>query len=261
MSRPLALVTGASSGIGREFVRVLARKGYDQIIVARRLERLTALADELQPSGVMILPLKDDLREAGALQILADAVRKTGRPLDVLVNDAGLGRAGEFSDMASADIDDQMRVNMIAPTHLIRQFLPDMVTRGRGRILNVASIAGYLPGPGMAVYYATKAFVLSLSEALWQETHGTGVTVTALCPGLTHTEFHERAHQAVGRFGWMNADVVADIGVRAMLRGRRVVNAGGLNTLIAIVVHIVPHWLLLSAGHVRRTLRGFARSR
>lgn len=119
--------------------------------------------------------------------------------------------------------------------------------RRSGRILNVGSIAGYLPGPGMAIYYATKAFVLSFSEALWQETRGTGVTVTCLCPGLTHTEFHASAHQAVGRVGWMSAASVAAIGFGAMMKGQRVANAGWLNTLIAWTVHVVPHRILLWA--------------
>lgn len=143
-------------------------------------------------------------------------------------------------------------MNILALAKLTRLVLPGMLARGKGKILNVGSIAGYLPGAGMAIYYATKAFVLSFSEALWQETKGKGVTVTCLCPGLTHTEFHHNAHQAVGRIGWMSAESVAAIGYKAMTQGKRVVNAGGLNTLIAWLVRFLPRRLLLAAGQVRR---------
>lgn len=130
-------------------------------------------------------------------------------------------------------------------THLTRLFLPGMLARRQGRILNVGSIAGYLPGPIMAVHHASKAYVLSFSEALWEETRGTGVTVTALCPGPTRTEFHEVAHQPLKARNWMSADAVARIGFYAMIRGRRVVNAGWSNACIAWVVRFVPKRLLL----------------
>lgn len=233
--------------------RVLAANGYDLVIVARRIERLTAVADELkQQHGTTVWPLKIDLRQPDAAERIMHEVQNAGLTIDVLVNDAGLGRAGSFADLAWEDSEDQITVNLVALTKLTRLVLPGMLARRQGKILNVGSIAGYLPGPGMAVYYATKAFVVSFSEALWQETKGSGVTVTCLCPGLTHTEFHEQAHQAVGHVGWMSSQAVAAIGYRAMMKGRRVVNAGPLNTLIAWLVRFLPHRLLLAAGKVRR---------
>ena len=253
MSKPVALVTGASSGIGRELARVLAAQGYDLVIVARRYERLTELASELSPQhGTAVRLIKADLCDPSAPDRIMAELDQANLPIDVLINDAGLGRTDSFAQMAWPDIESQISVNIIALTHLTRLLLPGMISRKHGRILNVGSIAGYLPGPGMAIYYATKAFVFSLSEALWQETHGTGVTVAVLCPGLTHTEFHQQAHQSVGRFGWMSAASVARIGYQAMITGRRVVNAGGLNTLIAGILRLVPHRILLMAGKVAR---------
>lgn len=248
-----ALVTGASSGIGRALARVLAREGYDLVVAARRFARLTALAHELRAAyGTSVLPVQADLRDPASPSRIMDEIGRAGLTVDVLVNDAGLGRASSFAEMPQEDIDAQLAVNAVALTRLTRLVLPGMLERRKGRILNVASLASYLPGPGMAIYYATKAFVLSLSEALWEETRGTGVTVTAMCPGFTRTEFHEQAHQSVGRFGWMSAEAVAEIGYRAMLRGSRVVNAGALNALIAWIVRFVPHRFLLFAGKVRR---------
>lgn len=251
--RPIALVTGASSGIGREFARILAANGYDLFVVARRLDRLTALADELkQKHGTMVWTLQMDLRQADTPERILQEVEKVGRPIEVLINDAGLGHAGTFADMPWNEIEEQMKVNMFALANLTRLVLPKMLARKQGRILNVGSVAGYLPGPGMAIYYATKAFVISLTEALWQETQGTGVTVTCLCPGLTRSEFHQVAHMKSGKLGWMSAESVAAIGYRAMMKGQRIVNAGGINSFFAGVVRFIPHRWLLLAGKINR---------
>lgn len=252
MPKPFALVTGASSGIGRELARVLAREGYDLAIVARRTSRLRQLADELrQRYGTETICLTYDLLDKGSPQgILRDLETAGHLDIDVLVNDAGFGKYGNFAPMAWEDIAGQVKVNVLALLRLTRLVLPGMLQRRRGRILNVASLAGNLPGPGMAIYYATKAFVLSFSEALSEETQGTGVTITALSPGLTHTEFHQVAGQHGARWGWMDADRVAEIGYRSMVRGRRVVNAGWWNALAAFVIRFVPHGVLLRS--VRR---------
>lgn len=246
MEHHVALVTGASSGIGRELARTLAAAGHDLVIVARRFERLTALAAELEREfGATILPVKIDLRQPTEIENLTRRLDQEGFVVDVLVNDAGLGRAGPFAQTSWTDTIAQLQVNIIALTQLTRLVLPGMIARGQGRILNVGSIAGYLPGPNMAVYHATKAFVFSFSEALSAETRDTGVTVTVLCPGLTHTEFHAVAQQHPGRLGWMNADEVARLGYEGMIRGQRVVNAGWQNRFIAFIVRLLPHRILL----------------
>lgn len=246
MTKPFALITGASSGIGRELARVLARQGYDLVIVARRRERLEALADDLrQKHGTRTVVMVADLLEKTTSQDIMRKLEEQGIVLDILVNDAGYGRYDQFVDMSMDDIVGQVKVNVLALMSLTRLVLPGMIARRKGRILNIASLAGNLPGPGMAVYYATKAFVLSLSEALWAETRGTGVTVTAVSPGLTHTEFHNVAHQRVGPYGWMSAGAVAEIAYRAVRQGRRVVTTGRLNAFTAFIIRFVPHRILL----------------
>lgn len=191
-SRPLAVVTGASSGIGREFARLAARDGYDVVLVARRRDRLVALAHELAAAGATATPVVADLATTDGVPLVAAALASV--PVEILVNDAGVGGRGQFAverDLA-ADLG-MIQLNVTSLVHLAGRVLPGMVERGHGGILNVASIAGYLPGPGQAVYNATKAFVRSFSEALTEETRGTGVRVTALCPGPVVTEFSQRA--------------------------------------------------------------------
>ncbi len=253
MSRPVALVTGASSGIGLEFARLLAANGYDLFLVARRQDRLTTLAEELKAKyGTMVWAHDLDLTLPETPQRVIQEVEKAGLTIEVLINDAGLGHAGTFATMPWEEISEQVNLNIVALTKLTRLVLPGMLAQKKGKILNVGSIAGFLPGPGMAVYYATKAFVISLSEALWQETRGTGVAVTCLCPGLTRSEFHTVAHMKSGRLGWMNADAVAKIGYDAMVRGKRLVSAGGVNTLLSWVARFVPRRIVLLAAMVRR---------
>lgn len=187
-ARPLAVVTGASSGIGRELARIAARNGHDVVIVARRAERLEALAGELVSLGVDGMPVVADLADPAGVPTVLSAVG--GRPVDVLVNDAGVGGRGRFAVERELSADLAMvALNVTALVHLTGSFLPRMVERGSGGILNVSSIAGSLPGPGQAVYNASKAFVSSFSQALAEETRGTGVRVTALCPGPVDTEF------------------------------------------------------------------------
>lgn len=251
MGSSCALVTGASSGIGRELARILAREGHDLVIVARRLERLTALKEELEREHhVHVLPLRGDLTDPEAADLIKAATDKAGVTVSILVNNAGVGAYGDFASLAWEEITAMVQLNITALLHLTRLYLPAMLQQGQGRILNVGSVAGSLPGPRMAVYHATKAFVLSFSQALSQETKGTGVTVTCLCPGPTRTEFHERAHAARPRLGmWMEAATVARIGYQAMMAGRRVVNAGLQNAAIAQIVRFLPTKLLLWAVH------------
>src|SRR5580765_8141121 len=193
-SRVLAVVTGASSGIGLALSRLLARDGHDLVIVAQHAERLAEVARELTAQcGVRVVEIAADLSEWAAPLEITGELKRHGLTPDVLVNNAGFGLRGMFAEL---DLGEQLRmvhVNVSALTHLTGLLLPDMIARGRGRVLNVASTAAFQPGPLMAVYYATKAYVLSFSQALAEELRNSGVTVTALCPGATATDFADTA--------------------------------------------------------------------
>jgi short-subunit dehydrogenase len=231
MARGTALVTGASAGLGVEFAKLCAADGYDVVLVARSAARLATLAADLAKShGVAAHPLVCDLSDPAApAGILAQL---NGTPVDVLINNAGFGVRGAYAETDWARESGLMQVNMISLAHLTKLFLPDMVRRRSGRILNIASTAAFVPGPFMALYYASKAFVLSFSEALSNEVQGTGVTVTVLCPGPTRTEFA----QAAGIGGshlfdgpTMGATEVARVGYDAMMAGKPSVIAGARN--------------------------------
>lgn len=251
-----AIVTGAGSGIGRELARILAGQGHAVVLVSRNLDALAALADELRQRGGTASILQLDLAEDGAAQVLFDHV--AGRT-EVLVNNAGIGTFGPFAEADPEAMQEMIRVNVLALTRLTRLFLPGMIESRTGRILNVASTAAFQPGPLMAVYYATKAYVLHLSEALAEELRGSGVTVTALCPGPTRTDFHRRA--AMEDSGLvtdrrpMDARVVALAGYQGMMRGRRVVIPGLLNRLLALAVRLAPRALVTRVVRNMQTRR------
>jgi hypothetical protein len=253
-SRECALVTGASSGIGLEIARLLAAKGYDLFLSARSRDALDALAAELAARhGIVARAVAADLSIQGAAAALFGEINATGSHIDVLVNNAGFATFGPF---AQADPDterDELYVNVVALTELTRVFLKGMLERRTGRILNVASTAAFQPGPLMAVYSATKSYVLHFSEAVAAEVRGTGVTVTAVCPGWTATKFQERANlqnsSFVARFLTMDAATVARIAVDAMLRGRTLVIPGFRNAATAWLVRFLP----------REFVTGFAR--
>jgi short-subunit dehydrogenase len=241
---PTALITGASSGIGLEIAKELARQRFDLILVARREDRLNDLAALLEKYvGVTVLPF--DLACDEAPQQLFDALK--GRRIDLLVNNAGFADFALFADASVSKLTAMMHVNMISLTNLTRLFLPAMLERGSGRILNVGSIAGYFPGPLMTVYYATKAYVGSFSEALANEVGGSGVTVTCLCPGATNSEFQMRARMRDSKLAssvYMSSKAVARRGVKAALRGDRVCIPGLINRFIVMVPRIVPRGAL-----------------
>jgi uncharacterized protein len=233
--RKTALVTGASSGIGAELARIHAERGGDLIVVARRRDRLESLKNELEKAhGVTVHVLPGDLSQSRAPGQVYEEVRSRGLRVDYLMNNAGFGYRGFFHEQDWATNEAMIEVNIVALAALTRLFLPEMVARGSGRILNVASMAGFLPGPLHAVYYASKAFVISFSEAIANELAGTGVTVTALCPGPVDTEFAQRAHMQGVRLlkGSVSARRIAEIGYKTMLQGRRVVVPGPLNKLL-----------------------------
>jgi len=228
----VALVTGASSGIGAELARIHAEHGGNLVVVARRRDRLEALKRELEAAHrVMVHVLVKDLTQAEGPQEIYDEVRSLGVPVDYLVNNAGFGYRGFFHQQDWATNEAMIKVNILALAALTRLFVPDMVGRRGGRILNVASMAGFLPGPLNSIYYATKAFVLSFSEALANELRHTGVTVTALCPGPTESEFTRTAQMSDVNLTrtLASARQVADAGYEAMLRGKTMVVPGVLN--------------------------------
>ncbi len=250
-TRPLALVTGASSGIGADLARQLAKRRHDLVLVARRQEALERLADELRKAGAGATVIAMDLAEAGAAARLAHELERRGLAPEVLVNNAGFGDAADFAIAEPARIATMLQLNIVALTELTRLVLPGMLGRGRGRIMLVGSTAAFQPGPGMAVYFATKAFVLSLGEALAEELRGTGVTLTTLCPGATATEFAAAANAQNRRLfkrrlaHVMTSAEVAEQGCRALLAGRPVVVTGTLNKLMTATSHLVPRPLLL----------------
>lgn len=244
------IVTGASSGIGRELARAFARRGHELVLTARRADRLHHLADELRDGhGTNAHVLPGDLAAEDGPDRLLDGMRAEGLGADVLVNNAGFGSFGPFHEVSARRDRDQLRVNVVAPTHLAKGLLPGMIRRGRGGILNVASTAAFQPGPRASVYYASKAYLLHLSEALAQEAEGSGVTVTALCPGPTPTEFAGRAGgegtrlQRLGGILVMDAATVAETGVRAFERGQRVHVPGLANRLGSLLPRLVPRRL------------------
>lgn len=245
-----ALVTGASSGIGADLARLFASKGYALVLVARTESALNALADDLRAAhSVPVTVVAQDLAQPDAAQAVFAATQRASIAVDVLVNNAGYASYGPFVQADLANEMNEMRVNMLALTALTRLFLPGMVERTYGGILNVASTAAFQPGPGMAVYYATKAFVLSFSEALAHEVKGAGINVTALCPGATQSAFFERASMQNSRFmrgHMMDSAVVARAGYNGLMRGKAVIIPGTRNRLLAFGSRFFPRGMVTS---------------
>ncbi len=247
-----ALITGASGGLGWEIARVFAERGYDLVLVARREDKLAQLADELsQAYGVVVRYVAADLATPEglvALTNLTDSLTAEGRTIDVLVNNAGFGDCADFAEADIHKLDRMIELNIRALTDLTYYYLGPMLDRGAGRILNVASVGAFEPGPGMATYYASKAYVLSLTEALAEELRGTGVTATALCPGTTDTGFWEvadagelsRARQAA----IANPAEVAAYGYESLMAGRVVAVPGLGNKIMVTAARLCPRPLL-----------------
>ncbi len=246
-----SLITGASSGIGLELAKFFARDHWNLVLVARNESALKRLADELtRQYGIKAAVLPADLSDPAAPKFIYDSLQRQQIVIDALVNNAGFGTHGKFAEIDEETELRELQVNITAVTHLTKLFLPDMLKRNGGRILNVASTAAFFPGPFMAVYYGSKAYVLSFSEAIATETAGTGVTVTTLCPGSTKTKFQERAGvrpSPLNRtIGSMHAYPVALAGYKGMLKGKRLVIPGMMNKLTAISSRIIPRKLALS---------------
>ena len=249
-----SLITGASSGIGEELAKLAARDKHDLVLVARSADKLHALAEALaREHGIRATALPEDLADPNSVDAIVDVLAARGIDVDILINNAGFGTYGPFIQTSLAEERDLIAVNVMAPMLLMKRLVPRMVARGRGRVLNVASTAAFQPGPLMAVYYASKAFVLSLSEAVANELEGTGVTVTCLCPGPTRTGFQSRARmQQSGLFkffGVMDAASAARAGYDGMMAGRTVVVPGVLNKIVIQSLRVSPRSLVTKIVH------------
>jgi len=243
MAQEVALVTGASSGIGEALARRIARDGRHLVLVARRAERLEALARELKDAhGVATHTIARDLVKPGAARELLDEVARRGLTVDWLVNNAGFGTVGRFDRLPVDGELDEIRLNVEVLVELTSRCLPAMVGRKAGVVMNISSVGAFAPGPYMATYAATKAFVLSFSEGIAAEMRGTGVQVLCVCPGFTRTEFQQKAAvdvSGIPDFAWMSAEQVADQAVRAVGRGPVLVN-GTMNSVMTAALRFVP---------------------
>lgn len=239
MTRPVTLVTGASAGLGTEFARLCAGRGEEVVLVARRRDRLEALAAELGPKAHVVAA---DLAMPEAAAALLGEVDRLGLSVGALINNAGFGGGGRFSEQARERQIDMIDLNVRALTELAHRVLPAMLARRSGAILNVASTAAFQPGPGSAVYFATKAYVLSFTEALHEELKGTGVKVSALCPGATATEFGVAAGYSGKMLDRFTADAraVAQAGLRGLDRNQAIVIPGFGNKAGAQASRILP---------------------
>jgi short-subunit dehydrogenase len=255
------LITGASSGIGRELARFFARDGFALVLVSRSAERLAPVVGELRDAyGASVTTIPADLGKPGEIERLLSTLAASDIRVDVLVNNAGFGGAGRFAETALDRERDMIALNVEAVVTLTKRLLPAMLENRRGRILNVASTAAFQPGPFQAVYFATKAFVLSFSEAIAEELRDTGVTVTTLCPGPTETGFAARAgfRSSPMMGARMDARSVAEVAYTATLRGERMVVPGVVNKVHAQAVRLTPRRLLarLAGAAQHRRLGG-----
>jgi short-subunit dehydrogenase len=257
----IALITGASSGIGEALARRFARGGYHLVLVARGAGKLETLAGTLSAEhGVKTWVAATDLTRPDAARKLAASMKRARRPIDVLVNNAGVLEHGRFVEMPAGRHQQVIDLNVAGLTAMLAHFVPPMVARGRGRVLNVASIAAFQPVPSLATYAATKAYVLSLTESLSEELKGTGVSITALCPGITATNMLDSARQAskeltkLPGFVIGSAEAVAEEGFEACVRGEVIRVPGALNLATILAARATPKWLLrrVSGAMLRR---------
>ncbi len=244
-----ALITGASRGIGKALAETFAKQGYSLLLIARTTHELENLKNDLAKRyqcDAKILSV--DVSKTESVNIILNAFSNEIPTLDVLINNAGFGISKKFTEMQAIDVQDMMAVNMQFLTELSYAILPYMLKNKQGKILNVASIAAYVPGPFMAMYYATKAYVLSLSEALHEEYKNDGISISALCPGVTKSTFHERAgHSSLtsGPIPIMSAESVAEIAYTGLMKNKRVIVSGLLNKILVFIMKIMPNALLI----------------
>jgi hypothetical protein len=242
------LITGASGGIGHELAKLFAKDGYDLVLVARSAGKLAQFADELHRQfNITAKPFTLDLATASAAQVLFDQLQRESIAIDILINNAGYAKYGTFAEIPLEESSGQIQLNIATLTALTKLFLGPMLERHSGKIMNVASTAGFQPGPLMAVYYATKAYVISFSEALANELKGSGVTVTCFCPGATDTGFQHRAENEESRLFKklrpMDVKRVARDGYRGLMKNKTLVIPGIRNWIVAESVRITPRKL------------------
>jgi uncharacterized protein len=257
------LITGASSGIGEALAKCFAKDGFDIVLVARSVDKLKALSLELKKTyGIKTWVAPSDLSKPDAAQKLATAMRRANRPIDVLVNNAGVLEYGAFADMSTSSHQSMIDLNVTGLTTMVAHFVPAMIERGYGRIMNVASIAAFQPIPSLATYAATKAYVLSLTESLSEEFIGTGVTITALCPGVTQTNMLSSAKASNSQLSKLpkflvgDVDMVAKEGFDACMRGDVIRVPGAINQATILAGRATPKWLLRKvSGVMSRRIR------
>jgi hypothetical protein len=245
VEKPVALVTGASSGIGESFARLLAQRGHDLVLVARRVERLEEVARRAaSEAGAAAEILVADLETVDGVSSVEARLGDAQHPVELLVNNAGFGTSGRFHELPVANEDAEVRLNVLALVRLTHAALSGMVARGHGGVINVSSVGAYQPTPNSATYAATKAFVSSFTNAIHEELHGTGVKAMVLAPGFTHTEFHERAgidHEAqMPEFLWQSCDEVVNAALKSYGRGRAVCVPGPINNVAAAFSGSMP---------------------
>jgi uncharacterized protein len=265
MARRLCLVTGASAGIGAEFARLYAERGYDLALTARRTERLDELANEIQSKwGATCITIGADLADTAAPQAIIEAITAQGRHIDALVNNAGYGLQGNYLSSSWQDHAAFMQVLVNAPLELSHRVLPDMQTRRFGRIINVASLAGHVPGSaGATLYGASKAFLIKFSQSLNLENQEAGVHVSALCPGFTRSEFHDvngmrEMISQMPSYMWQTAREVVEIGFAGVEANKAVVVTGGVNKTIAALAKLIPDPIAL--GLMKSQMSKFRRA-
>jgi short-subunit dehydrogenase len=252
-----ALITGASSGLGAEFARIHASKGDNLVLVARNVDKMNALKAELETrfKNITVHVIGKDLSEPAAANAVYEELQLRKVRVDYLINNAGFGDFGVFAECAWEKQQEMISLNITALTHLTRLFLPAMIENRFGKVLNVASTAAFQPGPTMSVYFATKAFVLSFSEAIANELKGTGVTVTALCPGATDTGFKAAASLGTSNLfkgnGIAGSKEVAEFGYKAMMKGKTVVVHGFMNSLMAQSVRFAPRNIVTAIARLK----------
>jgi uncharacterized protein len=243
------LITGAANGIGYEFAQLFASDGYSLVLVDKDEEKLADVVTQFKDKfQVSVTPVIKDLSLATSPLEIFSQMQQASIKIDVLVNNAGFGKLGFFTDTSLTSDLAMLQVNLVCLTHLTKLFLPDMVKRGEGKILNVSSTAAFQPGPLMAIYFATKSYILSFSEAIANELEGTGVSITVLCPGPTHSAFHQitgmaeiLAHRGTKM---MNAATVAKIGYHGLMTNKTVVIPGWKNKILAKLVSFIPRNLI-----------------
>jgi short-subunit dehydrogenase len=252
VTRPIALVTGASSGIGDAIARLLAERGHDLVLVARDAERLEALAKELEgtfAAKAQVLPA--DLTDPEQLATVEARCHDRSAPIDLLVNNAGFGTFGPLHTLDVETETREIQLNVVALVRLTHAAATEMVERGTGGILNVSSLAGFQPGPSNATYGATKAFITSFTEAVHEELKGSGVNVTVLCPGFTRTGFQDVANvpaEAIPGFMWQEADAVARAGLDALAKNKAIEIPGGINKVLGGFSIVTPHAITRRVG-------------